>query len=90
MYYAFFAPPSEDVSEGGSTGTLKAAKKEKMTRPVPQKYSGEVELRGLDAGKIYNVTDYVNQKDYGTVTGPTGKLKVDFTGNILLEASPAQ
>jgi alpha-galactosidase len=90
MYYAFFAPPSEDVSEGGSTGTLKAAKKEKLNPPKPTPFNGEVELRGLDAGKTYKVTDYVHQKDYGTVTGPTGKLKVDFTGNILLEAAPAQ
>ncbi len=90
MYYAFFAPPSEDVSKGGSTGTLEAAKKEKMNPPKPNKWAGEVELRGLDAGKTYKVTDYVHQKDYGTVTGPTGKLNVDFTGNILLEAAPAQ
>ena len=41
-------------------------------------------------GKAYKVTDYVNQKDYGTVTGPTAKLNVDFTGNLLLEAAPAQ
>ena len=44
----------------------------------------------LEAGKTYKVTDYVHQKDYGTVTGPTGKLNVEFTGNILLEAAPAQ
>jgi len=49
------------------------------------KWSGEVELRGL-ANKTYHVTDYVNGKDYGTVTGPTVKLKVDFTGSLLLEA----
>jgi alpha-galactosidase len=90
MYYAFFSAPSEDVSKGGSTGTLEAAKKEKLAPPKPTNWAGEVELRGLDAGKTYKVTDYVHQKDYGTVTGPTGKLNVDFTGNILLEAAPAQ
>lgn len=49
------------------------------------KWSGEVELRGL-ANKTYHVTDYVNGKDYGTVTGPTAKLAVHFTGSLLLEA----
>jgi len=88
MYYAFFSPPAEDVSQGGSNGTLEAAKKEKLNPPKPTKWAGEVELRGLAAGKTYKVTDYVHQKDYGTVTGPTGKLKIDFTGNILLEAAP--
>jgi alpha-galactosidase len=50
-------------------------------------FSGEVELRGLDA-KTYRITDYVHQKDLGTVTGPTAKLNVDFTDNLLIDASP--
>ncbi len=90
MYYAFFAPPAEDISKGGSEGTLAAAKTESMKAPQPKMWGGEVELRGLESGKSYKITDYVNQKDYGTVTGPTAKLKVDFTGNLLLEAAPAQ
>jgi alpha-galactosidase len=49
------------------------------------KWSGEVELRGL-GNRSYQVTDYVNGKDYGTVTGPTAKLRVDFTDSLLLEA----
>jgi hypothetical protein len=61
-----------------------------MKAPQPKTWGGEVELRGLESGKSYKVTDYVNQKDYGTVTGPTAKLKIDFTGNLLLEAAPAQ
>jgi hypothetical protein len=35
------------------------------------------------------VTDYVHHNELGTVTGPVGKLKVDFTGSLLLEATPA-
>jgi len=49
------------------------------------KWSGDVELRGL-ANKIYQVIDYVNGKDNGTVTGPTAKLNASFTGSLLLEA----
>jgi alpha-galactosidase len=48
-------------------------------------WTGEVELRGL-APKTYQVKDYVNGRDYGTVTGPVAKLHVEFSGNLLLEA----
>jgi hypothetical protein len=44
-----------------------------------------VELRGLEQ-RSYHVTDYVHNRDYGTVTGPTAKLRVDFTDSLLLEA----
>ncbi len=53
----------------------------------PGHWSGEIELRGL-AAKSYKVSDYVNQKDLGTVAGPTAKLKVEFTDHLLLEAVP--
>jgi hypothetical protein len=45
-----------------------------------------VELRGLEPGK-YHVVDYVNNKDYGIVSAPDARLKVDFTDNLLLEAT---
>jgi len=51
-------------------------------------YRGEVELRGLEA-KSYRVLDYVNSRDYGTVSGPVAKLTVDFKGSLLLEAKSA-
>jgi alpha-galactosidase len=76
MYYAFFADSPA------------SAEKTAAKRPAPQQWTGEVELRGLEA-KSYRVTDYVHQKDLGTVTGPVAKLKVDFTDNLLLEAVPA-
>lgn len=50
-------------------------------------WNGEVELRGLE-NRSYRVSDYVNQKDYGTVQGPTAKLAVQFNRNLLLEAVP--
>jgi alpha-galactosidase len=75
MYYAFYA--TKQVQSGDQKGT------------VPGKWSGEVELRGL-AAKTYRITDYVHNKDLGTVTGPTAKLNVDFTDNLLLQATPAQ
>jgi hypothetical protein len=42
-------------------------------------------LRGL-GNRVYHVTNYVDGKDFGTVTGPEAKLNVDFTGSLLLEA----
>jgi alpha-galactosidase len=52
-------------------------------------WDGEVELRGLQT-QSYKVFDYVNLKDYGTVTGPTAKLRVSFRDHLLLEATPAK
>lgn len=50
-------------------------------------YKGEVELRGLEA-KQYRAVDYINNKDYGTIQGPSAKLPADFRGSLLLEVSP--
>ncbi|HXY01729.1 MAG TPA: glycoside hydrolase family 36 protein [Candidatus Limnocylindrales bacterium] len=74
IYYAFYAPASAEKARKGQEET--------------SHWSGEVELRGLGA-KSYRVTDYVHHKDLESVTGPTAKLKVEFTDNLLLEASPA-
>jgi len=57
-------------------------------------YKGTIELRGLDA-KRYSVADYVNNKDYGAVSGPAAggtnpTLSVDFQGSLLLEVTPLQ
>ncbi len=48
-------------------------------------WQGEIELRGLEK-RAYQVVDYVNGKDYGTVQGPVAKLKVEFEKFLLLEA----
>jgi alpha-galactosidase len=50
-------------------------------------WKGEITLRGL-ASRSYRVTDYVDGKDLGTVRGPAGKLNVEFSRNLLLEAKP--
>ena len=73
MYYAFYAPERPAAS--------------RLTTGSPGDWSGTVELRGLEA-KTYRVTDYANNKDYGTVTGPVATLKVRFIDSLLLEATP--
>ena len=52
-------------------------------------WNGDLQLRGLGPGQ-HKVFDYVNGKDYGTVTGPTGKLTVRFKDDLLLEVSPVK
>lgn len=48
-------------------------------------YNGYVELRGLDAGRSYEVSDYVNQTVLGTVSGAKPLLEVSFKQSLLLE-----
>jgi alpha-galactosidase len=52
-------------------------------------FSGEVELRGLKAGR-YHVVDYADGKDLGAVQADASgvaKLKTEFTDHLLLEVS---
>ncbi len=73
MYYAFYAAPRAADAHS--------------KRPKQLSWSGEIELRGLKS-RNYRVTDYVNQKDFGEVKGPTARLKVTFEDSLLLQASP--
>ncbi|MBN2008797.1 alpha-galactosidase [candidate division KSB1 bacterium] len=52
-------------------------------------WDGKVELRGLEK-KAYKIYDYVDNKDYGTVTGPIAKIDVAFNKHLLLEAVPSE
>lgn len=54
-----------------------------------KEWNGEIELRGLGQG-TYQVTDYVNNVDLGTVTGPVGKLNAAFTKDLLIECKPVK
>jgi alpha-galactosidase len=50
-------------------------------------WDGKIVLRGLSNGS-YRVTDYVNNKDLGTVRGPSANISVSFDQHLLLEAKP--
>jgi alpha-galactosidase len=52
------------------------------------RWDGNVELRGLNTNAPYRLTDYESGKDLGTVRGPNAPLHAQFTGHLLLEASP--
>jgi len=88
--YGFDSPEAYAIEKGGNFYYAFYAPEQKDSAKAnhTQSWKGEVELRGLPA-RTFQVTDYVNHKQLGTVTGPVGKLNVEFTGNLLLEASPA-
>jgi len=71
MYYAFFAP-------NAAAGVAKPGQQ--------ASWSGEIELRGLAAGK-YRVVDYVDGKDLGEVTAPDAKLHASFSDHLLIKAT---
>jgi alpha-galactosidase len=52
----------------------------------PTTWSGEIYFRGLTPG-TYHVVDYVNGKDFGTVTAPNAKLQATVNDHLLLEVT---
>jgi alpha-galactosidase len=84
--YGYDSPEAYAIEKNGKMYyAFYAPEPARRTGGTSGKWNGEVELRGL-SDKTYHVTDYVNGKDYGVVTGPTAKLKVEFTGSMLVQA----
>lgn len=52
-------------------------------------FDGKVMLKGLKANQSYQVMDYVNNIDFGIVSGGAAELAVKFDHALLLEAVPA-
>jgi len=52
-----------------------------------KKFSGKVELRGLDKQK-FQIRDYVSGRELGILHGPVAALEVNFEKHLLLEAIP--
>lgn len=83
--YGYDAPEAYAIEKGGAIYYAFYAPVDADKSSSAGRWSGELELRGLGS-KNYRITDYVNGKDYGNASGPTAKLRVDFTGSLLLEA----
>jgi alpha-galactosidase len=83
--YGYDTPEAYAIEKGGVTYYAFYAPVATDQGSKGARWSGEVELRGL-GNRTYHVTNYVDGKDFGTVTGPEAKLRVDFTGSLLLEA----
>jgi alpha-galactosidase len=52
-------------------------------------WKGKIELRGLPEGS-YKITDYVNGRELGTVNSDNPVMDVEFTRNLLIQASRVQ
>jgi len=52
-----------------------------------RQWNGPIELRGLE-DRAYRIVDYVNNKDFGKVRGPTARISAEFDRHLLLEARP--
>lgn len=52
-----------------------------------KEWNGPIELRGLE-NKKYQIFDYVNQHDLGTVKGPVGTISPAFEEHLLIECKP--
>ena len=50
-------------------------------------WSGEIELRGLEA-RDYRIVDYVHDKPLGKVHGPVAHISAQFEKHLLIEAKP--
>jgi alpha-galactosidase len=83
--YGYDAPEGYAIEKGGTMYYAFYTPVAAAKSGNDGKWSGEVELRGL-GNRSYHIMDYVGGKDYGTVSGPAAKLRVDFAGSLLLEA----
>ena len=92
LYYAFYTNPwlSMEKRRRWRFGTefdaqLKGALEEAEKQII--KFSGKLNLRGLDKSKIYGIYDYANNKDLGTIKGTEPYINVDFETYLLLKVT---
>ena len=50
----------------------------------------QIELRGLDPGRVYEVYDYAHRMALGTVKGADPRLNIAFKDSLLLRVRPVQ
>ena len=78
LYDVIYDTPESHVIQKGETFYYAFYQKE---------WEGEIELRGLGQGN-YQVYDYVNQENLGSVAGPVGILQASFKDHLLIECKP--
>jgi len=61
-----------------------------FTYGMDESYSGEIQLRGLDETKKYQVQDYVEGRILSEVTGSDPRIYVEMRGALLLSAIPME
>lgn len=53
-------------------------------------YSGQIQLRGLDEAKKYQVLDYVEDQILGEVRGNSPFIQIEMNGAVLLKVTPLE
>ena len=79
LYYAFYVNPSAPL------GAMDPAHVDKQVVPEPR-YSGKLELRGLDPDKTYKAIEYTaDEPREFIVEGKNPKIEADFERSYLLK-----
>jgi len=61
-----------------------------FARDMNESYSGQIQLRGLDEAKKYQVQDYVEGRLLGEIAGSSPSMRIEMRGAILLMATPME
>lgn len=59
-------------------------------RTLQEKFSGKIELRGLNKEKTYQVFDYVDGRALGNIAGASPRIKIKMQGALLLKITPVE
>jgi alpha-galactosidase len=55
-----------------------------------ESYAGQIQLRGLDESKHYQVQDYIEDRVLGEVAGNNSSMHVEMQGALLLKVTPVE
>jgi alpha-galactosidase len=61
-----------------------------FAKSMNDNYSGQIQLRGLDETKKYQVQDYVEGPILGEVAGPNPSIYVEINSAVLLKVTPME
>jgi alpha-galactosidase len=61
-----------------------------FTHNMSESFSGQIQLRGLDATKKYQVQDYVEGQILCEVSGSSPSIHIDMNGAMLLKVIPME
>jgi alpha-galactosidase len=59
-----------------------------FTQSMDESFSGEIQLRGLDEKKRYQIQDYVEDNILGEVVGSNPSIHIEMNGAFLLRVTP--
>ena len=92
FYFAFYTHPWEKLEKKrwyryGTEFDGRKEGHEKFEFP-PEKWSGKLELRGLDPKRNYRIVNYETESEIGNISGNNPYVEISFVNYLLLEALP--